>query len=139
MADTVIVEGDETPPPEDTGAAGVAAGVALAESADAKESAAEAEAVAEGAEAEAAGAVDAAAEAYRAALEADARSMDTAAKLDAIATLELERARREARASQSEAAKPPEDVKATKAKDEPPADLAKKSKRKTWRERWELG
>jgi hypothetical protein len=116
--------------------AGVVAGAAAVEAANASEEAAEAEAAAEAAQAEAAGAEAEARAAYEAALAADARALSTEEKLDALATLHLHEAQQRAAA---QPATPAAAEGETKAKDEPPKDLAKKQKRKTLREWYEGG
>jgi hypothetical protein len=130
---TTVAEGD--PPPSGDGAVGVVAGAAAVEAGRAQEDAAAAQAAADAAAAEAIAAEDTAGAAYQAALAADVRSLDTAGKLDALATIQLHQAQQAAQAASAPATPAGEG----KVKDDPPKNLEKKAKRKTWRERWEVG
>jgi hypothetical protein len=113
--------------------------MALAQGEQTAEETAAAAAAAEAAAAEAQAAEDTAGAAYQAALDADTRSLDTAGKLEALATIMLHQQQQQAKAAAAAEAPPAgEGAAEGKAKDEPPKDLEKKAgRKKTWRERWE--
>jgi hypothetical protein len=141
MAETTVVTSSD-PEPAGGDVAGVVAGAAAVEAQGAAADAAEAQAAADAAAAEASAAEGEANAAYAAAMAADARTLDLAGKMDAMATLQLAEAQRRAAAAEAADnahATTPEGEGGGKAKDLPPKDLEKKGKRKTLRQWYEGG